>query len=51
MGTTARPRTGYFGRELDRWAGRAQSWAKAGRDVYLYVISGEKVATRPLQWP
>ena len=43
MGTTARPRAGYAARDLDKWASRAQTWATAGRDVYLYVISGAKV--------
>ena len=50
---------GYPSRELDAWAGRAKDWAKGGapadlalvapaaektpRDVFLYVISGDKV--------
>ena len=43
MGTKAKPKAGYSGRDLDKWATRVKSWSSAGRDVYLYVISGAKV--------
>jgi len=59
MGTTASEKAGYGKADLDRWAARAKTWAaggvpddlpllakspkKAARDVFLYVISGEKV--------
>lgn len=35
--------TGYDEAALDHWAGRAREWAKDGRDVYLFFISGAKV--------
>lgn len=35
--------TGYDAKALDGWADRARSWAKGGRDVYVYFISGAKV--------
>jgi uncharacterized protein YecE (DUF72 family) len=34
---------GYSAAELDAWAGKVQKWAAAGRDVYLFFISGAKV--------
>ncbi len=44
MGTGADHEAGYSREALDAWAARARGWAEAGRDVYLYVISGHKVA-------
>lgn len=60
MGTAEGEPAGYPGKALDAWAGRARAWARgespadlryagkaaagAPRDVYLYVISGHKVA-------
>jgi uncharacterized protein YecE (DUF72 family) len=59
MGTSEAEPAGYSDAALDRWAQRADAWAsgaspdgietvtapqkKAGRDVFLYVISGFKV--------
>jgi uncharacterized protein YecE (DUF72 family) len=59
MGTREAESQGYPARELDAWAERAKAWAKGGtpadlelvapaaektpRDVFLYVISGDKV--------
>ncbi len=59
MGTKEAEEQGYSAKELDAWAGRAKDWAKgiapadlelvapaaekAPRDVFLYVISGDKV--------
>ena len=59
MGTKEAEEQGYPAKELDAWAGRAKDWAKgtapadlelvapaaekAPRDVFLYVISGDKV--------
>lgn len=59
MGTKEAEPLGYPGEHLDAWAGRAKDWAKGGapadlelvasaadrtpRDVFLYVISGDKV--------
>lgn len=34
---------GYSVAELDAWADKARNWAAAGRDVYLFFISGAKV--------
>lgn len=34
---------GYTERELDRLAGQCRAWAKGGRDVFLFFISGAKV--------
>jgi len=34
--------TGYAAADLDRWAKRAQAWAKRG-DAFVYFISGAKV--------
>src|SRR5690606_8568118 len=42
MGTRASEAAGYPAAELDAWAARAREWAER-RDVFLYVISGEKV--------
>jgi uncharacterized protein YecE (DUF72 family) len=58
MGTAPRAKLGYGPKDLDLWAERAKAWAAgkapdgleyigkpkaaAGRDVYLYVISGHK---------
>lgn len=35
--------TGYEAAALDRWARQARAWAKGGRDVFVYFISGAKV--------
>lgn len=35
--------TGYDAAALDRWAKQAKAWAKGGRDVFVYFISGAKV--------
>lgn len=35
--------TGYGAAELDRWADQARDWAKGGRDVFVFFISGAKV--------
>jgi uncharacterized protein YecE (DUF72 family) len=35
--------TGYADAALDRWAAQAKDWAKGGRDVFLFFISGAKV--------
>ncbi|CAD5272619.1 conserved hypothetical protein [Bosea sp. 62] len=59
MGTKEAEALGYPAKQLDAWAGRAKDWAKGGapddlelvapaaektpRDVFLYVISGDKV--------
>ena len=59
MGTKEAEEQGYPAKDLDAWAGRAKDWAKgtapadlelvapaaekAPRDVFLYVISGDKV--------
>jgi uncharacterized protein YecE (DUF72 family) len=42
MGTTARYKAGYPAGKLDAWASRAQAWAAAKQEVFLYVISGCK---------
>lgn len=42
MGTTGRCKAGYAPRDLDRWAARIKAWARDGREVFLYVISGFK---------
>lgn len=34
---------GYSAKVLDTWADKARDWAKEGRDVYLFFISGAKV--------
>ena len=44
MGTRAGEPAGYAAADLDAWAARARAWAAAGRDVFLYVISGHKAA-------
>ena len=44
MGTTPDHAAGYPDDALDGWAARARGWADAGRDVFLYVISGHKAA-------
>ena len=44
MGTKPAHAAGYAEDELDGWAAQARAWAEAGRDVYLYVISGHKTA-------
>jgi uncharacterized protein YecE (DUF72 family) len=46
MGTREGEKLGYSRKALDSWAERMKSWAagKKGRDVFLYVISGHKVA-------
>ncbi|MBC9247050.1 DUF72 domain-containing protein [Paracoccus sp. 11-3] len=41
MGTTDQPQ-GYSDADLDRWADQAKEIAK-DRDLYLYVISGQKI--------
>ncbi|WP_338424441.1 DUF72 domain-containing protein [Sphingopyxis kveilinensis] len=35
--------TGYDEKALDGWAQQARDWAKGGRDVFLFFISGAKV--------
>ena len=35
--------TGYDDKDLDGWADKARQWAKGGRDVFIYFISGAKV--------
>ena len=35
--------TGYDAAALDGWAKQAKAWAKGGRDVFVYFISGAKV--------
>lgn len=35
--------TGYTDTELDQWAKQVQDWAKGGRDVFAFFISGAKV--------
>jgi len=35
--------TGYDDAALDRWAEQLQSWAKGGREVHAFFISGAKV--------
>jgi uncharacterized protein YecE (DUF72 family) len=42
MGTARAHPAGYTEDALDAWAARARAWAVPGRDVFLYVISGEK---------
>jgi uncharacterized protein YecE (DUF72 family) len=42
MGTTDTEAAGYSDKALDDWASQARDWAKSGRDVFLYVISGFK---------
>jgi uncharacterized protein YecE (DUF72 family) len=34
---------GYRAAELEAWVDKAKAWAAAGRDVYLFFISGAKV--------
>jgi uncharacterized protein YecE (DUF72 family) len=43
MGASAKWKIGYSRHALDAWAGRAKAWKAAGRDVFLYFISGSKV--------
>ncbi len=35
--------TGYDSKALDGWAETARGWAKGGRDVFVYMISGAKI--------
>ena len=42
MATSDKVKTGYKPAELDKWAKKAEAWAKKG-DVFLYFISGGKV--------
>lgn len=42
MGTISRLKKGYTARALDAWASSATEWARSGRDVFLYFISGAK---------
>jgi len=42
MGTRSENSSGYAERELDAWASRILQWAREGREVFLYVISGFK---------
>jgi uncharacterized protein YecE (DUF72 family) len=42
MGTKESQKMGYSKKSLDLWADRIRAWSKE-RDVYLYVISGDKV--------
>jgi len=34
---------GYSAADLNKWVDKARNWAKGGRDVYLFFISGAKV--------
>lgn len=34
---------GYSKADLDKWTDKARDWAKDGRDVYLFFISGAKI--------
>jgi uncharacterized protein YecE (DUF72 family) len=43
QGTVDEIETGYDAAALDAWAKQAKVWAQAGRDVYVYFISGAKV--------
>ena len=38
-----RLKKGYSGADMDKWADKARKWAKHGREVYLFFISGAKV--------
>jgi len=42
MGTSARWKAGYSPAQLKAWAARAQTWARSGREVFIYFISGCK---------
>jgi len=42
MGSEEKVKTGYKPAELDKWAKRANAWAKKG-DAFVYFISGAKV--------
>lgn len=42
MGSSPEHESGYAGRALDQWATRASAWARDGREVFLYFISGHK---------
>jgi uncharacterized protein YecE (DUF72 family) len=42
MRTREEVETGYEAAELDRWAARAESWARRG-DAFVYFIAGAKV--------
>lgn len=45
MGTQSRFKAGYAPKALDRWAERIRDWpCGAGKDVYVFVISGAKEA-------
>ncbi len=44
MGTSEEEPLGYSPAALDRWAVKARELATGSRDVFLYVISGHKVA-------
>lgn len=44
LGTRAGEAAGYAPDELDRWADAAHALAGTGRDVFLFVIGGHKVA-------
>ncbi len=41
--SVAKLKNGYPPKALDHWADRARGWAKGGRDVFVYFISGAKV--------
>lgn len=43
MGTSAEHPLGYSEADLDRWAADACAIAAAGRDLFLFVISGHKI--------
>jgi uncharacterized protein YecE (DUF72 family) len=47
MGTRKGEAAGYAEAELDAWADWAKAQAAEGRDVFLYVISGEKALNPP----
>jgi len=42
MGSSDAQPLGYDEAALDDWAAKMRGWAEAGRDVFLYVISGAK---------
>lgn len=42
MGSSPEHESGYADHELDQWATRARAWARNGREVFLYFISGHK---------
>lgn len=43
QGSVERLKKGYSPKALDHWAHQARGWAKGGREVFVYFISGAKV--------